>query len=153
VAAERHGRLRAVGGQRPQPLALTAREHHPEDVGPQRAGRGRGDPSPRHGVAPIRAGPTGSVVTWPTLVPRNRTGPAERRVTPDARPVTRGYALPFARAHRPAHPRVPPGRLRRGRRPRRAPGARAARAGGRRRALLRRTARRPEHLRPPAAGV
>ncbi len=53
------------------------------------------------------------------------------------------------RAHRPAHPRVSPGRLRRCRRARRVPRTGAARAGGRRRALLRRTASERRRTRTP----
>jgi hypothetical protein len=32
IAAERHGRLRAVGGQRPQPLTFAASEHNSEHM-------------------------------------------------------------------------------------------------------------------------
>ena len=53
------------------------------------------------------------------------------------------------RAHRSAHPRIPPGRLRRGGGARRTPRARAPRARRSRRALLRRTPR--QRLRAPGA--
>ena len=61
VAAERHGRLGPVGGERPQPLALAAGQHDAEHVGRQRpwrcglqprAGHAASDPS---AAAPERA--------------------------------------------------------------------------------------------------
>ena len=50
VAAERHRRLGPVGGERPQPLALAACEHDPEDVGRHRPWR-RGCSSRRRSPA------------------------------------------------------------------------------------------------------
>src|SRR5439155_8833792 len=69
-------------------------EHHPQDVGPERQWRCRGHPRPRHGVAPIRAGPTGSVVT--SSDPSARESPRA-----SGTPVT-----PVIRAPRAAAPRM-----------------------------------------------
>ena len=119
VAAERHCRLGAVGGQRPQPLSFATGQDDPEHLG---LGHG--------------ADPSAAARAWGRIDAGLRTGRLERR----------RLAGRLPRAYRDPDPRIPAGRLRRGRGPRRVPGPRAAQAHRRRRALLR---RRP---RPGAAG-
>ncbi len=100
-------------------------------------------PSPPASTMPstLAVKPFGTVVTPQTLVR-----------SPAGEPDGARDGLPCRSAHRPAHPRVPPGRLRRSGGARRAPGAGPACARGRRGALLRGAARRrPGRARAPPA--